>query len=474
MYDTAHPNDIDIMLSNMSNRLSRGELIDFMEWEELEDMIANEDSGEILREKGLKAKPVLKQAIKHREDFRKRLKQFGLPFANRYELCKQLYELAKKEPSVELLRIFCEINCDYNFFLTVHDNNDVHDEDLAVSRVNQKEATEALYSELYARLMLSKRFPVLLEQLKTVRVPQLSKVPGESERQCRIFAAYDNIFNIKSEEAHFMDNIACLLQVADMSEPLSQVKPLFLFNVLIKHGKRLQKSDDLLIDGKALWKPQNYNIKKDNGKNYSAYTNYLSLFYELCHIFQDDEQVDIPLCIYAFDHLSNLGKFARSIDFPSSSDLSDEFQEFVFDRSLFDIVHNFIFICYEDENAANVIIAENDITPDDVLNMQTNQEPRHVRAKKRLEDYMNSYASELTDRFLKVEGQAESVRDLCVDILESAKLPATYQPKNMDETILYLAMINAALLEAVTFFAADYFVRAGNLLVGNKEDFLLD
>ena len=197
-----------------------------------------------------------------------------------------------------------------------------------------------------------------------------------------------------------------------------------------------------------------------NGKNYKRYMQYISLFRELCSIFQDDRLVDMPLCLYGFDHLSNLGEILRW--YPRSHNL--------FGVSLAptveDILDESMFSCFENDVDDNVVRVDYAISVKELDRFRRSTERRLVCAKQRIETCMNRHRDEWLTRFLNAD--SAGVKSLCSEILEASKLPAAQQPKNMKETALFLTSINACLMDAVEETAYDYLIQAGNALTGRK------
>ena len=106
------PDYIDEAFGNMVKRTMAGEVIGFDEWQDLVDDIAEEaepDLASVLQEHGLTMRELVEQSEAGRVDFLERLRKFDLPIDNRFLLCQRLYELAKTDPSDEVLRLYCDI-----------------------------------------------------------------------------------------------------------------------------------------------------------------------------------------------------------------------------------------------------------------------------------------------------------------------------------------------------------------------------
>ncbi|MDE7243845.1 MAG: hypothetical protein K2O18_07705, partial [Oscillospiraceae bacterium] len=435
------PDEYDQILDNMIERTLEGEIIPFDEWQDLVDDLSEEEppsAAEILQEHHLTMPELVIQAEAGREVFLAALRQYDLPIENRFELCRKLCELAEAQPSDMLLRLYCDIVSDNGFLL---DLERAVEEESYLCWLSVQERSSELYEYLSGQKRTAERFRETLEQVQTTRRVPVSRAKEDTRRQNAVFQAYMRIFELSEGSQRFLDNILWLLQTADSSPALTAIKPLFLYRVLTRHGSRLRTNDGLRINYRSLWKYQRYIIDQDNGKNYKRYMQYISLFDELCGIFQSDSRVDIPLCLYGFDHLSNLGEILRwspRSHNPFGISLAPTVEEIMFEST---------FSCFENSADDNVVCMDYDISWKELNRFRSSTESRLVRAAKRIDNYMNRHLDELLTRFLNAD--SVGIKALCAEILEAVKLPAAQQPKNMKETALFLAGINDCLMEAV-------------------------
>lgn len=453
------PDYIDEAFGNMVKRTMAGEVIGFDEWQDLVDDIAEEaepDLASVLQEHGLTMRELVEQSEAGRVDFLERLRKFDLPIDNRFLLCQRLYELAKTDPSDEVLRLYCDIVFDNGFLL---DLERADGEDASICWLYGRENADILYAYLSERRGLAARFRELLEQVKKIK---LAEVKGDGDNPAErdaVFQSYVRIFELSGSSTRLLDNITWLLRAADRNAILRKIKPLLLYRMLTRHGKRMQTSDDLRVDCRTLWKYQEYGIEKDNGKNYRMNVRYLTLFSKLCSICEADGQVDIPLCVFGFDHLSNLGEFYR--------DYEPEGVTIPFGFTLEDILMDSLFSCFENGYDDNVAAAYYEIPARKLDRFMCSSERRHSRALTRIEKYMNQRLGQLLERFLNAD--AEGVKMLCSEILEASVLPTAQQPRDAAETALFLAVINAGLMEAADNFAEELLVQAGYALIGEEQ-----
>ena len=207
----------------------------------------------------------------------------------------------------------------------------------------------------------------------------------------------------------------------------------------------------------ALWRYKNYQLEEDNGKNYKTCLRYLSLFEALHVLFADKPGVDAELCLYGFDHLSNLGEFFRL--------LNREDWQIDFGPQIDDIFLKCPFTCFEHGYGDNIVLTVNNLSVQELDTYLSSKNHRRICALDRVSAYMNRNIVELTTRFL--DAKASETPTLCEEIFVSADLPLAQRPANETERALLLAAINQALMEAQDDWAEDYLIRAGKAMIGD-------
>ncbi len=443
----------DDHLDEIMEKIVNSDGLSFDEWYQLdaelkECLLSESDADDMLREQGLSLESAFEMAQSGKKDFLNRAKTFHLPLENRFMLCQSLCRQAR--PGLdELLRLFCEIVCDKGFLLDTDQDERTQEQD-ALNWLDGQRDANLLYNHLSTRFQLSERFAKLLTELKSIKLQNNKPITNNDPTQYKVFDAYTRLFNMPEEGTYLLDSISWLLQTASGSESLSLIKPLFLYQMLVRHGKRLQKAEFSQINSASLWKYRSYSTDQDDGKNYQTYLRHLNFFDTLCLIFQSDDRVDLSLCVYAFDHLSNLGDFYRGYD---EVELS-----FPFDPSMERILDECNFTCFEHGCGDNVIFEDNTLSIDQLEQFQDNT--NHHAALEKIAKYMNENIEDLTHRFL--HANPDQVKDLCTQILNRSSLPLSQQPHNMTDLIFLLTSINNGLMEDVDYFANCCLIQAGN------------
>ncbi len=449
----------DIRLDEIIENIALSDDLSSDEWYQLDEdlkecFLSESDAVERLQEQGLTLENASEVAQSGKKDFLNRAKAFHLPLENRFMLCQSLCRQAR--PGLdELLRLFCEIVCDKGFLLDTDQDERTQEQD-ALNWLDGQRDANFLYDHLSARFQLSERFAKLLEELKNIKLRNNKPIVSDDPAQYKVFDAYTRLFNVPEHGTYLLDSISWLLQTASCYESLSSIKPLFLYQMLVCHGKRLQKAAFSKINSAALWKYRRYATDKNDSKNYQAYLRNLIFFDKLCLIFQSDERVDLTLCLYAFDHLSNLGDFYREHD---ELELS-----FPFDLSMERILDECTFTCFEHGYGDNVIFEDNTLSIEQIEQFQSSTS--HHAALEKIAKYMNANAEDLTHRFLNAN--PDQVKDLCNQILNNSSLSSSQQPHNMTDLIFFLTFINDGLMEAVNYFANCCLIQAGNKFANDE------
>lgn len=447
-----NPLDQKDPLDRLLEKELRGEAILFDEWEQAMDELADEpDFEEVLRREGLTHASALLQAEAYREDFLRRAAQYALPLEDRFLLCQTLFDRAAS-PSDELRWLFCQVVTDVGFLLD-RDRERFDEEELVQGWLWSKRESGELFAALSERAALQQRFLEICAQTQKNSLP---KADCDSEKKDLIFQRYTALFGASGDEKLFLDNIEQLIGMQERSEALTEIAPLFLYRMLVRHSKRLHESDCTRFNVRALWRYQAYRIDGNNGKNYKTNLAYLRLFHALCAIYENDERVSIPLCCHGFAQLSNLGDFYRMVE-PADCLLP-------FAEPLEELIAQHAFSCYEHGLGDNVILAEEGLTARALFAFESGVDRNRAHALDRISAYMNRNAAALTTAFL--DADAVGVKALCGEILTGAALTAREQPRDLHEVALFLASINGGLMELVDYYANDFLCRAAERLTG--------
>lgn len=431
-----------------------GTPVPFDEWlDAMEDLEDEPDCDQILKARGLCREDVLREAAAYRVDFHARLTAVRLPADDRFALCRIIAEQAQAAPSPELLRIYCEILCDADLLLGSGEHMDK--EETIVQHLNFIEE----YNTLLQTLLYRKELAVKFEE---VRTKKRSPRPADcdTERKYEIFQCFTSLYDLpkKSNGRILLNNVAEYIQIAAASPILKSVEPLLLFRLLTRRRSYMCNTPDLAVNLSALWKTDNNKIDADNGRNFKQYRTNLQLFVSLCHIYEKDNNVNLPLCWYGLDQITVLGDFYRN-EISKGWEYADDVTELSFIPTIEDVVEDSLFSCFANGRGDNVTLQNSGLLLKELLRFQYSKNPMIIASLEKISDYMNCHAAELTEAFLYAA--PEEVRLLCRDILERSNVRHKLSSHDLS---LYLASINDGLMDLQDYFASQYLIEAGHLL----------
>ena len=444
------------LLDEMMSRTLQGEVIPFDEWLDAMDELSEEPER-------VPTAAEIEEAEAARLSFQERVKEFGLPLERRFALCQEVLRLARRRPSQKLLHLLCCIICDSGMLLDMDPLNRDLEQNALVWPELRHEAEE-LYAILSTRKGQIARFRQTVADAGRV-IPEITASAQENAAfQEQVYEAYTRIFPSAHARPMLKDNILWLLQIADAKPALHSVKPLFLYRVLTRHRKRMETEQSVRLDFRALWKRQEYNILKDNGKNFQSHARALMLFESLYQILGTEDGVDLQLCLVGFDCLSNLGEYYRLypeekwlLPFPPSVD------------SLFEQV---AFSCFEHGYGDNRMMEAGHVSVTQLNRFLAGRLGNDPKAIGRISNEIHRNRETFLALFLEAdalpdEGQRDQhVRGLCTKILDAAELSEEQRPATAQETALYLAAVNSFLMEAVDDRAEECLNAAAKLLCG--------
>ncbi len=375
------------------------------------DEIEKQSSEETaFQKRGVRAEDVYREAQSCRQAFQSKLASFDLPIDVPLVLCQRLEERAQREPSEALTELYCSLLCDGGFLLLSDEaaaRDEIH-QPMALWYLSYPKEREKLLSELPKLRRLSGRFAVLLEQ----RCRPLPKDDGMTGRSDPLLISCIKALGSPEHNSVLRENMSFYMRVAEASPILKSVEPLFLFLLLTKHEKRMCKNMGLRIDMKALLKPKETIVNRNNGRNFTTYNQRLKKFQVLCQKFAGDQTVDFPLCWYSLDQLTSLGEFYRSG--------RSEQKNLPFPSSVEELVTHARFSC--SAYRTNVFLGDSGISKAALDGFLGSTNPLVIRLMAGIADCLDRNCTAYLERFCR--GDAEEVKRLCVEILTDVNVSA--------------------------------------------------
>lgn len=127
-----------------------------------------------------------------------------------------------------------------------------------------------------------------------------------AEKIRELLRLYKQYMKNKDRKLPSNENLEYIHKFCTANKSRKSIYPFLIFQIFTRYTKKICNKD-LSITSKNLLNSKPYEIEKDNGKNFNAYSNYINLFFELCNIFRDI--CDINLSIYMFEKTSNLASW---------------------------------------------------------------------------------------------------------------------------------------------------------------------
>lgn len=442
-----------------------GEPVLFDTWLDAMDALAEEpDCTQILQERGLRAEDALSEAKYYQADFRTRMSMQDLPLNNRFALCTALFSKATEAPSSELLYIYCEVLSDPGFLLEPksYSDDDAGKEQTVLQYLDFCQMRDALRQTLMQRKELSKKFS---EATKEIRNPHPANC--DTKLSYEIAKCFTALFELpdKGSGDILLDNLSNYMQIAAASPVLKAIEPLFLFRLLTKHQSRMCIVPDLKVSLSALWKRDDQQIDRNNGRNFKQYGRNLRLLKDLSQLYRNDKAVDLPLCWYGLDRVTVLGNFHRA-HISTGWEYADSQSEYPFIPTVEEVVEDALFSCFPNGYEDNVVLTDSGITPKELDQFRQSEDAPISRTLDRISDYMNTRISDLAIQM--AHDNPEEVKALCRDILERSGIK--YRPKSPHETELFLAAINGGLMDCQDWLASYLLTQAGHALLGEPTE----
>lgn len=441
----------------------------FDTWLDAMDELAEEpDCAQILQERGQCAEEVLLEAQRCRADFLARMSKQDLPLDNRFVLCTALFSKAKKEPTSELLQIYCEVLSDPSFLLnpehasTDFEDKSYYEEQVILQYLSFCRERDQLLETLALRKRLSAKFS---DATKEIRNPHPANC--DTNLSYEIVKCFTERFELPNKGSGdiLLGNLANYMQIAASTPDLKSIEPLLLFRLLTKHQSRMCTVPDLNVSLSALWKRDDQQIDRNNGRNFKQYGRNLRLFKNLCQLYQNDEAVDFPLCWYGLDQVTVLGEFYRE-HISAGWEYVDSESKYSFIPTVEEAVEDALFSCFPNAYEDNIVLMDSNITPKELDQFRQSEEATIWRALDKISGYMNARTADLAVQMAHTT--PEEVKALCRDILERSGI--RYRPKSPHETELFLAVINGGLIDCQDWLAGYLLAQAGHTLLGEPTE----
>lgn len=248
----------------------------------------------------------VKQKIKQfKEQFYSLISKYSIGSQNLVETCYDLIGRMEQQPDNPDLqyRYFCVIT-DVGLLNKVLGERTEEQE--IRNYLRQRESIQELTEFLESQTESIKKYQELLEYLKKPIKIKNAECEEESDFLYHLTIQHTFLHDCIKNEV-YKDNLKSLLIHINSDEKLKPIKPYIIFAVLARKTGMMQKRKHFMSNLKTIFQYQEYNILKDNGKNFNQYQSELELYDHLRRAYIDD--VDIDFCDFCFANLSPLSEW---------------------------------------------------------------------------------------------------------------------------------------------------------------------
>ncbi len=248
-----------------------------------------------------------KQKVKQfKEKFYSLLKKYSIGAQNLVVTCCDLMERIEQHPAnPDLQYLYLCVMTDFGLLNEINANDRTEEQEIR-NYIRQNELIQELAEFLKSQSESAMKYQELLEYLK--KPIEIKNAECEEESDFLYHLTIQHTFlhdSIKNEV--YKDNLKSLLMYINSDEKLKHVKPYIIFAVLARKTGMMQKREHFIPNLKAIFQYQEYNILKDNGKNFNQYQSELELYDHLRRTYSDD--ADIYFCDFCFANLSTLSEW---------------------------------------------------------------------------------------------------------------------------------------------------------------------
>ena len=261
---------------------------------------------ELLKQNHLTFDEVKQKINQFKEQFYSLLSKYSIGSHNLIETCYDLIKRMEQQPdNPDLQYLYLCIMTDFGLLNKINTHDRTEEQEIR-NYLRQRESIQELTEFLESQTESVKKYEKLLEYLK--KPIEIKNAECEEESDFLYHLTIQHTFlhdGIKNEV--YKDNLKSLLIHINSDEKLKPIKPYIMFAVLARKTGMMQKRAHFMPNLKAIFQYQEYNILKDNGKNFNQYQSELELYDHLRRAYLED--ADIDFCDFCFANLSPLSEW---------------------------------------------------------------------------------------------------------------------------------------------------------------------
>lgn len=265
------------------------------------------ESDELLKRNHITFDEAHQQAKQFKETFYAFLEKHSIRSQDLVVICYDLMERIRQQPDDPDLQYFylCVMT---DFGLLVRTDPEKTEEQRIRNYLRQHELIQELTGFRKSQNENLRKYRELADYLKKPIKVKNAEYAEESDLLYHLTIQHTFLYESVGNEV-YKDNLNALLTYVNSDETLRRVKPYILFAVLARKTGMMQNRPHFMPNLKAVFQYQDYNIYRDNGKNFNLYQSELELYDHLQRSYIDDDDVDMELCDFCFANLSPLNEW---------------------------------------------------------------------------------------------------------------------------------------------------------------------
>lgn len=253
----------------------------------------------ILEHNGLTFKEALSAAEELQNRFFYTLNDCGIKSRKIEQVCFDVVSLLKIEQNDDILFLYTSLLSERGLFF-----GDITEEEQKIRVwLAHRECADYLNERIRAERILRKRFDVLVRHKPNKSTTEYNK--DEQRLLYKISAGHG--FLVRDMGDIYFENLGELIRKVNSDVMYSKIKPYIYSAVITRKREYMLTHKHYSPNISTIFKCIEYNIHKDNGKNFNVYQAYIELYYNIREHYKNES--DIALSDHCFANLSNLSEW---------------------------------------------------------------------------------------------------------------------------------------------------------------------
>lgn len=189
------------------------------------------------------------------------------------------------------------------------ERNDLTDDEVIADWLHVTRRAEEIKRHLDRFIKTAVDFSDITVKLTRSKIKEPPK-NTKAEAECILKLLMDKGYAENFIKDILSDNIITVSGIISGLPFLEPIKPLIYFQIYAKHRKKMFGTKDFLPNIKKIFTERQYDLTKDNGKNFKQYAIYCALYSDLKKCFP---KANVALCDTGFLLCSNLADWWHSI-----------------------------------------------------------------------------------------------------------------------------------------------------------------